>query len=110
MDTLEDSADGGLADADALARRVRLSIEQGRLTGLRLTDVEVIGGTVVLSGKAATYHQKQLASALAGGVAGVVEVMNRLEVHYGGNDDNSQQPIRFYRPRRADGKANRKSD
>ena len=78
--------------------------------GLRLIDIEVIGGTVVLSGKVATFHQKQLASALAGKVAGVVEVMNRLEVTDGGNDGNVRQPIGLYRQRAQDGDAQPRSD
>jgi hypothetical protein len=45
-----------------------------------------------------------LATALASRVAGVVEVMNRLEVHDGGKDDKLQQPIGLYRQSHADGK------
>ncbi len=51
-----------------------------------MIDIEAIEGTVVLSGKVATFHQKQLATALAGKVAGVVEVMNHLEVDDGWKD------------------------
>ena len=105
MDTPDDAANREPANAKSLAERVRFSIDQGRTPGLRLIDIEVIAGTVVLSGKVATFHQKQLASALAGKVAGVVEVMNRLDVDDGGNDGNVRRPIGLYRQRRTDGDA-----
>jgi len=100
MYTLEDSREWQLATADNLARRVRLSIDHGRQPGLRLIDIEVIESTVVLSGRVATFHQKQLATALASRVAGVVEVMNQLEVHDGAKDGKLPQPIALYRQRR----------
>jgi osmotically-inducible protein OsmY len=107
MYTLEDSFVEELTTTEGLAQRVRLSIDHGRQPGLRLIDIEVIGSTVVLSGKVATFHQKQLASALAGRVAGVVELMNQLEVHDDGKDDKLQQPIGLYRQRRAAQRAER---
>ena len=109
MYTPDDAVHREPASAKSLAERVRFSFDQGRTPGLRLIDTEVIGDTVVLSGKVATFHQKQMASALAGRVAGVVEVMNRLEVDDGGNDRQLRQPIGLYRQRRADGDAERKA-
>ena len=47
--------------------------------GLRLIDIEVVGDTVVLSGHVVTFHLKQLATVFARRVAGVVEVVNRLD-------------------------------
>ena len=74
---------------------------------MRLIDVEVIGSTVVLSGRVATFHQKQLATSLAGRVAGVVEVMNQLEVHDDGKQDKLP-PIGLYRQSRAGQRADRR--
>ena len=93
-----------LINAKDLVRRVRLSIDHGGLPALRLIDIEAIGSTVVLGGRVATFHQKQLATSLAGRVAGVVEVMNRLDVHGGWTNDNQQQPIGLSRQSQADGK------
>jgi len=70
----EDSAD------EDLIRRVRLSVDRSRQHGLRLIDIEVVGDAVVLSGQVVTFHQKQLATAFARRVAGVIQVVNRLEV------------------------------
>ena len=100
MYTLEDSADAELTNAERLVRRVRLSIDHAGLPALRLIDIKVIGSTVVLSGRVATFHQKQLATALASRVAGVVEVMNQIEVHDGAKDGKLPQPICLYRQRR----------
>ncbi len=88
----EQSEDWAANSAEELARRVRLSVDRSRMHGLRLIDIEVIGDTVVLSGQVVTFHQKQLATAFARRVAGVVEVVNRLEVHNGRNDDDQQRP------------------
>jgi hypothetical protein len=108
MYTLEGALVEELTTTESLARRVRLFIDHGRQPGLRLIDVEVIGSTVVLSGKVATFHQKQLATALASRVAGVVEVMNQLEVPDGGKDGKLQQPIGLYRQRREAQRADRR--
>jgi len=75
------------AHAEDLARRVRLSIDRSHQQGLRLIDIEVVGDTVVLSGHVVTFHLKQLATAFARRVAGVVEVVDRLEVCNGRTDD-----------------------
>ena len=83
MYSREQSEDRAANNAEDLARRVRLSVDRSRMHGLRLIDIEVIGDTVVLSGQVVTFHQKQLATAFARRVAGVVEVVNRLEVQNG---------------------------
>jgi osmotically-inducible protein OsmY len=83
----EDSAAQETASDEDLARRVRLSVDHSHQHGLRLIDIEVVGDTVVLSGQVVTFHLKQLATAFARRVAGVVEVVNRLEVRNGRNDD-----------------------
>ena len=75
------------ASPEDLARRVRLSVDRSHQQGLRLIDIEVVGDTVVLSGDVVTFHLKQLATAFARRVAGVAEVVNRLEVQNGRNDD-----------------------
>jgi osmotically-inducible protein OsmY len=83
----ENSTAQETASAEDLVRRVRLSVDRSHQQGLRLIDIEVVGGTIVLSGQVVTFHLKQLATAFARRVAGVVEVVNRLEVHNGRNDD-----------------------
>ena len=108
MYTLEDAANSELTNAEKLVRRVRLSIDHAGLPALRLIDIRVIGSTIVLSGKVATFHQKQLATALASRVAGVVEVMNQLEVYDDAKDGKLQQPIGLYRQRREAQRADRR--
>ena len=104
MYTLEDSANAEVTNAKTLVRRVRLSIDHGGLPALRLIEIQAIGSTVVLAGRVATFHQKQLATSLAGRVAGVVEVMNRLDVLDGWTNNNLQHPIGLSRQSQADGK------
>jgi hypothetical protein len=82
----EDSGVEETVNVEDLARRVRLSVDRSHQQGLRLIDIEVVGDTVVLSGHVGTFHLKQLATAFACKVAGVVDVVNRLEVHNGRND------------------------
>lgn len=87
MCALDDCGDGLHESDEDLLRRVRLSVERSRLHGLRLIDIEVNGDTVVLSGEVVTLHQKQLATALVRRVAGVVKVVNRLEVQNSRQED-----------------------
>ncbi len=91
MVVIEVSGEWELTTAQELARRVRLSVDHLGRPGLRLIGIEVDGNTVVLSGRVGTYHQKQLASAFAGRVAGVGKVSNQLEVHDGARDVAPQQ-------------------
>ena len=91
MSALEESPDDEVAPAETLAERVRLSVDRSRMHGLRLIDIEVEGGRVVLSGQVVTFHQKQLATTFARRVVGVVEVVNRLEVKSGRNDDQQER-------------------
>ena|ERR1700722_14297515 len=91
----EDPVDEELTNAANLVRRVRLSIDQSRHSGLRLVDLEVIGSTVVLRGQVATFDQIQLATALVRKVDGVVEVMNLLEVHDDWEGDKPRRAIRL---------------
>jgi hypothetical protein len=95
MDAIEIAGDRELVTVQELARRVRLSVDHLGRPGLRLIDIEVNGNTVVLSGRVGTFHQKQLASAFAGRVAGVSKVFNQLEVHDGVRDDAPQQSNGF---------------
>ena len=103
----EDSANVELTNAADLVRRVRLSIDQSRLTGLRLIDIEAIGSTVVLRGQVATFHQIELATASVRKVAGVVDVMNLLELHDDWEADKPQPAIGLYRQNGADQRADR---
>jgi osmotically-inducible protein OsmY len=76
--------------AESLVQRVRLSIDHGRLHGLRAIDIQMVGDTVILSGRVATFHHKQMATAFASRVAGVSEVTNWLTV-----DDAGTKPRYF---------------
>ena len=92
MGATEDAGDREIVTAEDLARRVRLSVDHGHLHALRLIDIQVSGDKVVLSGQVATFHQKQLATALARRVSGVFEVMNQLEVQDGNKDEKPRRP------------------
>jgi len=61
----EDLADRDAADDEDLARQVCLSVDRSRQHALRLTDIEVVGDTVVLSEQVVTFHLKHLATACA---------------------------------------------
>jgi osmotically-inducible protein OsmY len=60
--------------------RVRLFLNGSNLPGLRHIDLEAQGDTVVLRGTAWTFYEKQLASRLARRVAGVIHVVDLIEV------------------------------
>lgn len=68
-----------LADAD-LRRRV-LSFLAGRhLAALRSIEVEARGGTVTLRGKVHTFYEKQLTQQCSRRVAGVVRLIDEVDV------------------------------
>ena len=67
------------ADRD-LQRRVALFVQQRQLTGGALLTVEARRGVVTLKGTAATFHQRQLLYSFARRVAGVIDVVDELDV------------------------------
>lgn len=91
MYSCEDSRDRDASNAEDLIRRVRLSVDRSQLHGLRSIDIAVVGDTVVLTGQVVSFHQKQLATAFARRVAGVVEVANSLEVQSVPNSDHDKR-------------------
>jgi osmotically-inducible protein OsmY len=66
--------------AQDLEYRVRLFLQQRRVTqGARLR-LEADRGVVILRGHVASFHQRQLIHTLARHVAGVVQVIDELQV------------------------------
>ena len=63
-----------------LQQRVRLFLEASNLPGLRHIQVEVQDDTVILRGQVRTFYEKQLASRLSRRVAGVIHVVDSIEV------------------------------
>ena len=63
-----------------LEGRVRLFLSSANRPSLRQIEVDVSGDSVVLSGCVQTFYEKQLASEFARRVAGVVRVVNQVEV------------------------------
>lgn len=71
----------GESDADrALVEAVARALRATGHPGLRDLDIEITAGIVVLWGRVSTYHQKQLAQAMAQKVEGVRGVANGVEV------------------------------
>ena len=71
--------------ADRAADRALIEAVAGALRGtghppLRNIEVEICRGIVVLWGRVATYHMKQLAQATAQKVTGVCAIANGIEV------------------------------
>jgi len=65
---------------DELEQRVRLFMATSNLPGLRHIAVKVDGSTVILSGQVNTFYEKQLAAKFSRRVAGVIHVLDDLEV------------------------------
>ena len=63
-----------------LAYRVALFLQQRRLAAGSRLRVEARGGTITLSGQVRSFHQRQLIHTLARHVAGVLQVIDELEV------------------------------
>jgi osmotically-inducible protein OsmY len=86
------------ADADRvdseLAHRVGVHLAAERRE-LRAVAVAALGGTVTLSGTVRSFHAKQLAISLVRRVAGVVQVVDELDV--GWEDEPAKAPVRIVR-------------
>jgi len=63
-----------------LLKRVRLRLGGPGFPGLRLVQVSMEGGLIVLSGRLATFYEKQMATELTRHVAGVHGVEDRIDV------------------------------
>jgi hypothetical protein len=73
------AAPASAADAD-LARRIALFLEQRRLTSSNRLTVAADRGVVTLRGTAPTFHQRQLIVSATRRVAGVIQIMDELDV------------------------------
>ena len=63
-----------------LEQRVRLFLSGSNIPALRRLKVSVEGDTVMLAGQVNTYHEKQLAAEFTRRVAGVIHVIDLVEV------------------------------
>jgi osmotically-inducible protein OsmY len=63
-----------------LASRVRVFLAGLRLPGLRGIAVDIDSGVATVSGTANSFHEKQLATHCCQRVAGVVSVVNEIDV------------------------------
>ena len=72
-----------LADIDPdrdLERRVTNYLAARHVPGLRRLAVQAAGGVVTVSGRVLTFYEKQLASQCCRRVAGVMELINAVDV------------------------------
>jgi BON domain-containing protein len=69
---------------DDLARRVKSFLAGRNVPGLRRLLVEVEGNSVILHGRVRTYYEKQLAITCCQRVAGVLNVIDEIEVQHPG--------------------------
>ncbi len=70
------------ADQD-LKRRVALFLAGRHMLSLRHLDVEARGGTVTLRGRVGSFYEKQLSQQCCRRVAGVIELVDHVEVTEG---------------------------
>jgi len=63
-----------------LLQRVALFLQQMRLASSSRLKLEASGGVVTLAGEVPTFHERQRIYAASRRVAGVVQVIDRLEV------------------------------
>jgi osmotically-inducible protein OsmY len=71
------------ADVDAdrdLERRVTSFLAARHVPGLRKLAVQATGGVVTVSGRVLTFYEKQLANQCCRRVAGVLELINAVDV------------------------------
>ena len=74
------SLDESLPKQDDLALRVRNFLDGRNIPGLRRLGVTVAAGQVTLYGRVRTFYEKQLAIHCCQRVAGVVHVIDAIEV------------------------------
>ena len=63
-----------------LSQRVLLFLASSNVPGLRHVKVDVEGDTVILNGRVNSFYEKQLAAECSRRVAGVIHVVDLLEV------------------------------
>ncbi len=63
-----------------LERRIVSFLEALHVPGLRHLDVQASSGVVTLSGRVMTFYEKQLCNECCRRVAGVLQVVNSVEV------------------------------
>ncbi len=66
--------------AHPVATEIRSRFESSSYAELRNVESNFRAGHLTLTGLVSTFYLKQLATALAGGVEGVVQIDNRLDV------------------------------
>jgi osmotically-inducible protein OsmY len=74
------STDSRSDEDQQLERRVRNFLAQRSVPGLRRLAIEVDGTSVVLRGQVRSYYEKQLAVHCCRRVAGVIDVVDAIEV------------------------------
>jgi hypothetical protein len=67
-------------EREGLRQRVRLFLATSHIPTLRHVDVEIDGDVVLLRGKVRSYYEKQMALQFASRVAGVIQVVDSIEV------------------------------
>jgi hypothetical protein len=66
---------------EGLRQRVRLFLDGSNIPALRYVDVEIDGDAVLLRGKVRSFYERQMALQFASRVAGVIRVIDLIEVH-----------------------------
>ena len=75
-------------DGDLQRRIVNFLLDRGP-ANLRRLEVEVRGGVAMVKGQVRTYYEKQLATSCCQRVAGVLQIVNDVEVV----ERHSQSPV-----------------
>jgi osmotically-inducible protein OsmY len=83
-----------VADAD-LERRALAYLASRNYRSFRRLRVEAVGGVVTLTGQLSTYHEKQVAQESVRRVAGVVQVIDAIQVAAGSVGTDSIGPGRI---------------
>jgi len=76
-----------------LKRRVEQYLLDRHHPGLRSLDVEACGGTVTIRGKVRTFYEKQLCQNICRRVAGVIDVVDLVEVANGERSDRAERKV-----------------
>jgi osmotically-inducible protein OsmY len=76
---MDRTAENSPADRD-LERRVRSYLSARHVPGLRTLSVHAKDGIVTVSGRVLTYYEKQLCNQCIRRVAGVMELINAVDV------------------------------
>ena len=75
-----DRLDGNMDANRDLERRVKNYLEARHVPGLRCLSVQANAGVVTVSGRVLTFYEKQLCNQCIRRVAGVLELVNAVDV------------------------------